>query len=606
MIQLYVGKNKKLFATKNLEMKRGRQWNSVDYVVASKRKKRLSMGGGGPPNEGSFQVDMRRLEIPEWAEVPKRGNGYRQMINPFTFNINQVGSLPMADILAEGRPEHRMYDPELNGNTAYQKISGITLKPMGGGGGGKKSSSKTVRIKPGKSIAEESNEVGESLGEGDLEGGAIEGEPIDQMVFKTRTRKGRAKDELRDIAQELRDERELDYDRLDRSNKERRNRFKQHSANMNHLTQNKMAYERNLPTTEKAVMQQRSIDSEIEAKKHRKGIDKDYNDMRRADEVRAKNRAKRMNEGTSHRLNLKKEKERLSQETEKAAAEKRRHDVKDKLGDARYRAKKEYKLLKGRESGRQLKLEKNKEKIEKRSLRAPKIIEQKDIRDKGKEKVDERRRPPTAKERDERIKGDEGEEKPSPGKYLVKRPAERGGNYEIRDEFKEVNRRSKEADHDRLYTQEHVNAFLEQVKDHLREMSNEYTDFPKLQKDVNEYINFLKGAPHVISKNLRSIIPILATTMSGAQGFFQEGDEYDRRKYKKFVRSVKNRLSELAERSSKKYLQEGGGRRFWKHTIAERKAAGIVRRRKNKNDPQVFSGRKADVKMGGVTFRKKK
>lgn len=135
----------------------------------SKRKKR------GPINDATYEYSAERLEIPEAAEIPKVSNPYRQVANPFSFNVSQVGMIP-----------YPIYDPEMYGWAAFRKIGGITLEARGGGGGGGKNK---------RSLQDKSAEGTK----------AIEGveEPSEAPSHQVLTKRGRAKRVFGDVPYEI-------------------------------------------------------------------------------------------------------------------------------------------------------------------------------------------------------------------------------------------------------------------------------------------------------------------------------------------------------------------------------------------------------------------
>lgn len=148
-----------------------------------KRKRGSGKKKRGPiqHDEGDFAYSSERLRIPEAVETPKQTNPFSQAINPFSFNINQLGIIPVP-----------RYDPEMYGWTAYRKIRGITLEARGGGGASKKSNIKSARME-GVDVDVEGGEKpkGEGIERDEFASEAPPTAALDRVV--ERSKRGRAK-----------------------------------------------------------------------------------------------------------------------------------------------------------------------------------------------------------------------------------------------------------------------------------------------------------------------------------------------------------------------------------------------------------------------------
>lgn len=555
-----------------------------------KSKKKLDRTEYSPPNEGTFQTFMGRLAIPEWAEVKKPGNPERQRSNPFTFNVNQVGSLPMADVLKGGDPRLKVYDPELNARTAQRKISSIVLKPSGGGGGGGGGGSSRPRV---KSFAEELGDVDETLGD-EVDMSISRAEPTEDYGEEGVSDQELAKRKLESDARQLRADRDVNYRELANDRRQRIKRFKVYASQSRDRLDKGLEKEKNLLDKEERKAQELKETAQALARKHQLESVRSYNDRAHADKVRNRNREKRFKrvpDEASAQADEREEEGLL--EAEKRRNKLVRKEVKQKLNRNEKDRQNIKEFIKERQVANSLKARRRAERIEMRK-NVPKGYRQgapqQREEGKGKEKVHDYDQP-VEKEKEKIEKEDR--QPSSSGHSLIKRRSGPGGDYEIESEFQRMNKESKEADFDRTYTPEEVRNFLTSTEETIKDLTEGEDSTPeeKLQH-ILSYLEQLRGAPHIMGRMLRLL---------GARSLIEP--IYDKLRHpKRSLDRVKHALDLIVAKADQS-IGAKRERRFWKLTIAHRKALGHVRRHKDKVEAGKYRGRKSLTK---VSIRKGK
>jgi len=179
-----------------------------------------------------------------------------------------------------------------------------------------------------------------------------------------------------------------------------------------------------------------------------------------------------------------------------------------------------------------------------------------------------------------------------------------GGNYTIRQEFKDINAKEKMADGNKTFDQKEVNEYLDTLKQHIKDIAESDSSYANKRNRISIYIRELKSAPTPLAKTTDSIkanIKYLVRPM--LNNFMEEDGTFNKRGWKEFVRGIKKDLFTVAQHHRKKYVT-GKSRRHWKRSIKERKLMGYARRRADKSEDQTFQGSKRGVgRTSAVTFR---